>query len=202
MDLLDALMAAQQQQRPGTPGSTSAFSDAPSPFPVTPKPQSKLQKLLPLIHVISVWCLFVFFVVWREPTVHSENSPWHSEENSFWARWARLSPQSSRASGEAWQVQPVVCLYHVLVSVSTLTLPQPFWGALATLELVLFSFRVFSGFVRCFSRKLLPVCLTQIPGSDIPAHNIVDGPASTSTIVTIRRVKRAAILPDVRGPDG
>jgi hypothetical protein len=107
MDLLNALMAAQPQ-RPGTPGSISAFNDASSPFPVATKPQSKLQTLLPLIHVISVWCLFTFFAVWREPTVHNENSPWQGGENSFWARWARLSPQSSRTLGGTWQVQHVV----------------------------------------------------------------------------------------------
>jgi GET complex subunit GET2 len=158
MDLLDALMAAQQQ-RPGTPGSTTAFSDA-SAFPAATKPQSKLQKLLPLIHVVSVWCLFAFFTVWREPSVHSENSPWQGKENSFWARWARLSPQSSRTPGETWQVQPVVRLHHVLTSIRMLTSPQPFWGALATLELILFSFRIFSGFVRRFSRKIPTICLT------------------------------------------
>ena len=107
MNLLNALMAAQQQ-RPGSPGSTTAFSDASSAFPVAPKPRSKLQKLLPLIHVVSIWCLFAFFVAWREPAVHSEKSTWQSEENSFWARWALLSSQSSRTQGKTWQVQPVV----------------------------------------------------------------------------------------------
>jgi len=114
MDILNALMAAQQQ-RSGTPGSTTAFSDASSAFPVAPKPRSKLQKFLPLVHVISVWCLFAFFAAWREPTVHNQNSTWNGEENSFWARWARLSPQSSRTEGETWQVQPVVCPYRILV---------------------------------------------------------------------------------------
>ena len=100
-------MAAQQQQS-GSPGSATGFSDTSPAFPVAPKPRSKLQKLLPLIHVISVWCLFAFFAVWREPGVHRENSTWQSEENSFWARWARLSPQSTRTKVETWQVQPVV----------------------------------------------------------------------------------------------
>jgi len=146
LDLLNALMAAQQP-RPGTPSSTTAFSDA-SAFPVATKPQSKLQKLLPLIHVISVWCLFAFFTVWKEPSVHSENSPWQGKENSFWARWARLSPQSSRTSGETWQVQPV-----------------PFWGALATLELILFSFRIFSGFDPISPPTLLSMALPVLPPS-------------------------------------
>lgn len=146
LDLLNALMAAQQQ-RPGTPGST-AFSDSPPALLVPPKPRSKLQKLLPLIHVISVWLLFVFFVVWKEPTAHSENSHWQGEENSFWARWARLSPQSSRNQGEAWQVQPV-----------------PFWGALATLELLLFSFRIFSGFDPISLPTLLSMALPVLPPS-------------------------------------
>ena len=110
MDLLSALMAAQQQ-RPGSPGSTTAFSDASPPFPTTPRPRTKFQKLLPLIHVVLVWCLFAFFAVWREPAVHGENSPWKGEENSFWARWARLLPPSSRTPGETWQVQPVVRSY-------------------------------------------------------------------------------------------
>jgi len=116
MDLLNALMAAQQQ-RQGSPGSTTAFSDSSSTFPVAPKPRSKLQKLLPLIHVISVWCLFAFFAAWREPTVHSESSPWEGEDNSFWARWARLSPQSIRTQGKTWQVQPMVRQHHVPVFV-------------------------------------------------------------------------------------
>lgn len=107
MDLLGALMAAQQQ-RPGSPGSAASFSGASSAFPLAPKPRSKLQKLLPLIHLASVWCLFAFFAAWREPTVYGENSTWQGEGSSFWARWARLSPQSSRAQDETWKVQPVV----------------------------------------------------------------------------------------------
>jgi len=146
-DFLNALMAAQQQ-RPGSPGSATAFSNASSAFPVAPKPRSKLQKLLPLIHVISVWCLFAFFAVGREPAVHRENSTWQGEENSFWARWARLSPQSTRTQLKTWQVQPVVRPYCVLEFDRILTTLQPFWGALTTLELLMFSFRIFSGFVR------------------------------------------------------
>lgn len=152
MELLNALMDAQQQ-RPGIPGSTTTFSDASSPFPVPTKPQSKLQKFLPLIHIISVWCLFAFFAIWKEPIVYSEHPLWQGKADSFWARWARLSPQSSRTPGETWQVQPVVRPYDFLLSIRILTLPQPFWGALATLELVLFSFRIFSGFVRGFSQN-------------------------------------------------
>ena len=156
IDFLNALMAAQQQ-RQGSPGSATAFSDPSSAFPVAPKPRSKLQKLLPLIHVISVWCLFVFFAACREPTVHKENSTWQGEENSFWARWARLSPQSTRTEVETWQVQPVVRPYHALVFNQLLTMLQPFWGALATLELLLFSFRIFSGFVGRLPRNSLPM---------------------------------------------
>lgn len=122
VDLLNALMAAQQQ-RPGSSGSTTAFSDASSAFPVTPKPRSKLQKLLPLIHVVSVWCLFVFFAAWREPAIHRENAPWKGEENSFWARWARLSPQSIKTQGETWQVQPVVRPCYVPLFNRILTTP-------------------------------------------------------------------------------
>jgi hypothetical protein len=107
LDLLNALLAAQHQ-RPGTPGSTAAFTEASPAFPVAPRSRSKLQKLLPLVHLILVWCLFAFFAIWREPAVHSENSPWKGEETSFWARWARLSPQSSGTENETWQVQPVV----------------------------------------------------------------------------------------------
>ena len=154
MELLNALMAAQQQQ-PGSPGSTTTFSDTFPTFPTVPKPRSKLQKLLPLIHVVSVWCLFLFFTVWKEPAVHGKNSPWQGGENSFWARWARLSPQSIRTQNETWQVQPVVRLCPVSVPGQILTTPQPFWGALATLELLLFSFRIFSGFVCRFPRKFL-----------------------------------------------
>jgi len=158
MDFLNALMAAQQQQQ-GSPGSTTAFSDASSAFPVAPKPRSKIQKLLPLIHAISVWFLFAFFAAWREPAVHRENSTWQGEENSFWARWARLSPQSTRTQVETWQVQPVVRPYRVLEFDQLLTILQPFWGALATLELLMFSFRIFSGFVRRFPRNFPPTGL-------------------------------------------
>jgi len=137
---------AAQQHRPGTPGSTAAFSDASSPFPITTKPRSKLQKILPLIHVLSVWCLFVFFAVWKEPTLHNQNSPWGGKENAFWARWARLSPHSSRKLGEIWQVQPA-----------------SFWGALATLELILFSFRILSGFDPISPPTILSMALPALP---------------------------------------
>ena len=160
IDLLNALMAAQQQRSGSPEEEPTPFRDTLPTFPLTAKPLSKLQKFLPLIHIVSIWCLFAFFALWREPTVHDENSPWQGKENSFWARWARLSPQSSRTASEAWQVQPVVRFCYVLAPIRILTLPQPFWGALATLELTMFSFRVFSGFVRCFSRKPFTIGLT------------------------------------------
>jgi len=114
LDLMNALMAAQQQ-RPGSPSSTTAFSDTLSGLPTPPKPSIKSAKTSAAdAHYIGLVSVCVL-CRWREPTVHSENSTWQSEENSLWVRWARLSSQSSKPQEKTWQVQSVVCAYHVSV---------------------------------------------------------------------------------------
>jgi len=61
------------------------------------------------------------------------------------SRPSQVGQKAKRGRCNLWYA-PIVFWYLT----KFLTIVQPFWGALATLELLLFSFRIFSGFVRRF----------------------------------------------------
>ena len=97
-DPLAALMAQLSQ-----PGQQPAFAQQTPSQP--PKPPTLLQKLMPLLHLFSVWALLAYFVFWKEPQVlgvPAEGWSWSWEAGK---RWAQLGRGMGR---EGWGVEAVV----------------------------------------------------------------------------------------------
>lgn len=103
-DPMAALMAALQGGGAGAPpafpfpGAGKAPSEA-----ALPKPKTLLQKLLPIIHIISAWALLAYFALWKEPEAYDAKT--HGSVESQWRRWAELSWKSPE---DGWGVQTVV----------------------------------------------------------------------------------------------
>lgn len=150
-DPLMALMSSMTQGGPGGMGGGGMFG-AP---PAVEKPKPLAQRLLPLLHIVSVWCLVAWFVLFKEPqTFHTEASS-AVLPGGIWRRWAELGSRTAAestwgvAAESTWGVQVVVRFSSLYDTVSLLTLSvQPFFWAFITLELALHSLRIFSGFVR------------------------------------------------------
>lgn len=68
------------------------------------------------------------------------------------------------------------------------------------MELILFSFRIFSGFVGRFFPNPIGFISSYDPGSNISTDAIIDGSASTSPTTGFYCIKRVAILPGVWSP--
>jgi len=84
-----------------------------------PKPKTLIQKLLPLLHVISVWVLVAFFIFWREPEAFRERNSVAIPSGNIWSRWARLA--SATAKQSTWGIEIVVSLrWSRLQSISSI----------------------------------------------------------------------------------
>lgn len=61
-----------------------------------PKEKTRLQKVLPLLHLVAMWCLLAYFVLWVEPNVHQgitgDDLVWNAK--GLWRRWADLGQRS------------------------------------------------------------------------------------------------------------
>lgn len=162
-------IAADPNVPSATPGEDpmSAFlaslGDGPrnSKLDVTPlRPRTLTQKLLPVLHVLSMLAMLAWFVVWKEPEAFeaswlSGGSTLQGSEKGFvgynlkefgWRRWARLARGPSTIAGLA--VPSVV--RHMLASLPLAKIyykPAFFW-AFTTLELALHSLRLFTQPVR------------------------------------------------------
>ena len=101
-DPFATMMAQLTRMNPAQGGP--AAGKAPAPF-APPKPPTRLQKWMPLLHLVCVWCLLAFFVLWKEPQVFVEKTA-GAVEVAFWKRWPKLVTQG--ALGGAWGVQIVV----------------------------------------------------------------------------------------------
>jgi GET complex subunit GET2 len=73
-----------------------------------PKQKTSIQKLLPLLHIISVWVLVAFFIFWREPEAFRERNSVVVSSGNMWSRWARLA--SGTAEQSTWGIEIVVSL--------------------------------------------------------------------------------------------
>ena len=60
------------------------------------KPKTKLQKALPLLHLIAMWCLLAYFVLWAEPKAYSEATGEDVRMSAvgLFKRWSALGTQS------------------------------------------------------------------------------------------------------------
>jgi hypothetical protein len=68
-------------------------------------PPTKLQRLMPFIHLGLMWCLLAYFVFWQEPKVFRERHP--GEEVGIWGRWAQLGKKGPLGMS-ALQIEVVV----------------------------------------------------------------------------------------------
>lgn len=107
-----ALLAAQTGGGPGgvfPPFGPGMTGKAPMVNDDVPEP-TKLQKAMPLLHILSVWCLLVYFVLWAEPHLHSAVNG--EDESGLWRRWAELGRRSPllETFTQTFRVQPVVRL--------------------------------------------------------------------------------------------
>lgn len=108
------------------PFAAGGASDMFGKMAAPPKPKTMLQRLLPLIHVLSMWCLVAFFVIWKEPEVWAIEGKGPDGWGEMWRRWAELGRgQTPGLSGgglklgrEAWGVQVVVRLSTPFFSLS------------------------------------------------------------------------------------
>ncbi|KAG8936902.1 hypothetical protein FRC03_008608 [Tulasnella sp. 419] len=90
------------------------------PIPA-PKPKSRLQKLLPLLHITSILCLLAFFVIRYEPSLHATLPD--AIPQSRWSRWSDLR----WSKGNEWSVQAA-----------------PLFYAFTTIQVILHSVRIYS----------------------------------------------------------
>lgn len=75
------------------------------------RPKTLTQKLLPIIHVLSVWALVAFFVFWMEPEAFRAHNSAVVPSSNTWNRWARLATGSVERG--LWSVETVVRLVLV-----------------------------------------------------------------------------------------
>ncbi|KAL0576881.1 hypothetical protein V5O48_005088 [Marasmius crinis-equi] len=119
------------------------------------KKKSKLQKLMPLVHLAAIWALLAYFVLIREPEAHASirgetASLGGIDWTGIWRRWAGLAHQSPRATvkstGQGWTVAAL-----------------PFFWAFMTLQIGLHSTRIFNGFDTAQPPALLAMVLPHLP---------------------------------------
>jgi hypothetical protein len=108
------------------------------------RPKTLTQRLLPILHVFSVWALVAFFVLWMEPEAFRAQNSAVVPSSNTWNRWARLATGS--VEGSLWSVETV-----------------PFFWAFVSLELALHSIRIFSGFDTVQPPLLLSLALPHLP---------------------------------------
>ncbi|KAG6816420.1 hypothetical protein H0H87_006157 [Tephrocybe sp. NHM501043] len=68
-----------------------------APAAEAPPPPTKLQKMMPFMHLLTTWCLLAYFVLYMEPRLHSETARNLDSlgAGGLWRRWAELG----RANG-------------------------------------------------------------------------------------------------------
>jgi hypothetical protein len=115
-----------------------------------PKPKTKLQKALPLLHLIAMWCLLAYFVLWAEPKVYRDATGQELRMSAvgLFKRWAELGGRSPLLSN-AMQTFRI----HIV----------PFFWAFTTLQVVLHSLRIFSGFDAVQPPTLVALALPHLP---------------------------------------
>lgn len=105
MDNPFAAMLFPQQGGGPFPG---AAGKAPAGIAVAPPP-TRLQKLMPFVHLGTMWCLLAYFVLYKEPKIHEGLSGVNVESTGLWRRWAELGRGGSLADlADVFKVQIVV----------------------------------------------------------------------------------------------
>ncbi|KAK7008158.1 hypothetical protein R3P38DRAFT_2552759 [Favolaschia claudopus] len=112
-------------------------------------PKTLLQRLMPAVHFLAVWALLLYFVLVMEPGLHNVGGgEGETGGIGFAWRWKKLAAQAKGQLGAAsgWGVQFI-----------------PFFWAFVTLELVLHSLRIFSGFDAFRPPTILALALPHLP---------------------------------------
>lgn len=105
---------------------------------------SRLQQLMPFVHLVMMWCLLAYFVMWEEPRVYEQRNI--GREFGVWRRWAELCMKPIGITAQMLQIQIV-----------------PFFWAFTTLQIVLHSLRIFSGFDAVQPPTLIALALPHLP---------------------------------------
>lgn len=100
----DPLASIMAQLASMNPQGGAAPGKAPAP-PAQPKPLTRLQKWLPLVHLVCMWSLLAVFVLWKEPQAFVEKTA-GVVDVAFWRRWPKLAMQGTLDG--VWGVQVVV----------------------------------------------------------------------------------------------
>jgi GET complex subunit GET2 len=108
-DPLSALMS-QFSQFDNSKGAINASGKAPAAAPQ--QLRTRIQKLMPLVHLVAVWCLLGYFVLWREPKAFEDQTHGAVLTDRLWTRWAELSWRNTAKEG-GLGVQFLVSLAHV-----------------------------------------------------------------------------------------
>ncbi|GLB36710.1 hypothetical protein LshimejAT787_0309970 [Lyophyllum shimeji] len=135
---------------PGAGAGAAGKAPAAAAAAVDPPPPTRLQKLMPFVHLISMWCLLAYFVLYKEPQAYLEagGSVEATHGAGLWRRWAELGRSS-----------PVVADGARFLKVQVV----PFFWAFTTLQIVLHSVRIFSGFDAVQPPTLLALALPHLP---------------------------------------
>lgn len=142
---MDNPFAAMLFSKDGGGFSPGVMGKAPADAAVPPAP-TRLQKLMPFIHVVTTWCLLAYFVLYMEPHIQRDVGV-NFEGSGLWRRWAELG--RTRIVGDVAQVLKVQVVVRERISYTfdISHLSQPLFWAFTTLQILLHSVRIFSGFV-------------------------------------------------------
>ena len=111
---------------PGMTGKASiGGNDVPQP--------TTLQKIMPLLHILAMWCLLAYFVLWAEPQMYSAVNREDEGAVGLWRRWAELGRRSPLVENisQAFRVQLVVRFFlpHIFTFANlTSNIPALFLG--------------------------------------------------------------------------
>ncbi|KAF8898330.1 hypothetical protein BD779DRAFT_1483383 [Infundibulicybe gibba] len=107
----------------------------------TAAPPTRLQKIMPFVHLVSMWALVAYFVFIREPGAYKEMG---GLAGVGWGRWAELG----RGGGGNRAVIAELA---------------PFFWIFTTLQIILHSLRIFSGFDTVKPPTMLGFILPHLP---------------------------------------
>lgn len=115
-----AAMLFPQQNGSSFPFGPGAAGKAPGTSTGV-QPPTRLQKLMPLLHMLAMWLLLAYFVLWKEPQVHDVSGLGGVAGKGLWKRWAELGWKNPLSDG-VLGVQVVVCFLCLLVAMSDVLL--------------------------------------------------------------------------------
>ncbi|TFK71729.1 hypothetical protein BDN72DRAFT_837308 [Pluteus cervinus] len=139
-DMLSNMIQQAQSQQAGDAGPPPPdFAQLSKP----PPPPTTLQKLMPFVHIVAMWGLLAFFVL-----RFGSSAPGGAV--GFFDRWVDLGrkrdPARGVGIGTGFSIEPV-----------------PFFWAFITLEIMLHSLRIFSGYNAVQPHALIALALPHLP---------------------------------------